>query len=228
MSSNTNSIINKDVTASSLINSYVFSMGKAARVNGLLCSKPMYSHTNNKVTIKVFYYVSSLSKNTFIFSKGNTIPPEGSSLSNSLGSLYNKEVSLVFTRIHYPYFNSFIFAQYLAHNASSNTFVHFQDSILTYPSRNASELPAHISGIKIEVAGRLLTEAVVPRVTKKSYQFGTAAGGVVDYAKFTTKNYLGAFTIKVWIMQKVHTLKPPFLSIVLQFKRTWISPYYSR
>lgn len=209
ISSNTSTILNKDATASSLIQSYIFSMVKAARVTGLLCSKPIYSHNNNKVTIQVFYYVSSLSNDTFIFTKDNNTTSL-STLSDSLRSLYSKEISLVFIRIHYPYLNSYIFAQYLAHNASSNTFVHFQDSILSYPSRNASELPAYISGIKIEVSGRLLTEAVVPRITKKVRQFGTAAGGIVDYAKFTTKNYLGAFTIKVWIMQRVRTLTSPF------------------
>lgn len=162
---------------------------------GLLCSNPTYTHSSTKVTIRVFYYVSNSSKDTFIIEKGNNTSL--SSLSNSLEALYNKDVSLVLTRIHYPYLNGYIFAQYLAHNAPTNTFVHFQNSILTYPSRNASKLPAYISGIKIEVSGRLLTERMIPRITRKSYQSGTAAGGIVDYAKFTTKNYLGAFTIKV-------------------------------
>lgn len=170
-------------------------MAKATQNAGMLCSNPTYTHSSTKVTIRVFYYISRLSKQTFIIEKDKNASL--SSLSDYLGSLYDKEVSLVFTRIHYPYLNSYIFAQYLAHNAPSNTFVHFQNSILTYPSRNASKLPSYISGIKIEVSGRLLTQAVIPRVTKKSYQFGTAARGVVDYAKFTTKNYLGAFTIKV-------------------------------
>ena len=80
--------------------------------------------------------------------------------------------------------------------------MHFQDSILTYPSRNASELPSYISGIKIELAGRLLTEPVVPRITTKATLFGSFSGPV-DYAKYTTKNELGAFTIKVWIAQQI-------------------------
>lgn len=137
--------------------------------------------------------MSKFSKEPFVI-KQNI---DKSTVNTTLLSIYEKEVTLVFIRIHYPYLNSNIFAKYLAHNASSNTFVHFQNSILTYPSRNASKLPSNISGIKIQVSGRLLTERVIPRITKKSYQFGTASGGVVDYAKFTTKNYLGAFTIKV-------------------------------
>lgn len=202
-----NTSIAKDKNASSLLQSSIFSMVNATQGLGLLCGNPIYTHSTTKVTIKVFYYITSLSKDN-VSMLGKSKNAFLSSLSDSLSSVYNKEVSLVFIRIHYPYLNSHIFAQYLVHNASTNTFVHFQDSILTYPSRNASELPAHISGIKIEVAGRLLTEAVIPRITKKSYQFGTTTGGVVDYAAFTTKNYLGAFTVKVWIMQRVHSLYP--------------------
>ncbi|KAF7845997.1 hypothetical protein BT93_L5662 [Corymbia citriodora subsp. variegata] len=185
----------KENNVSSLIQSYILSIKNPS----LLCSKPKYTYTSTKVTVQVFYYVSRRGKDTF----GNKGTQSLFSLSDSLVSIYGKEVSLIFTRVHYPYLNSYIFAQYLAHNSPSNTFVRFQDSILTYPSRNASKLPASICGIKIEVSGRLVTEAVVPRISKKSYQYGSAANALIDYSKFTTKNFLGSFTIKVWIMQRI-------------------------
>jgi ribosomal protein S3 len=181
----------KEKNVSSLIQSYIVTI----KNSGLLCSKPIYAYTSTKVTVQVFYYASRFS------SVKETFGTKGSeslfSLSDSLVSVYGKEVSLTFTRIHYPYLNSYIFAQYLMHNSPSNTFVRFRDSILRYPSKNASALPASICGIKIEVSGRLVTEAVVPRVSKKTYQFGSAASALVDYSKFTGKNFLGSFTIKV-------------------------------
>lgn len=185
----------KDTTASALIQSYFYSIRNNAR--SVLHSTPTYSHTSTKVTIHVFYF--SAIKNNFTKEKYDQEMLSSismSSLSTCLASIYNKEVALVLTRIHYPYLNSTIFAKYLAHNAPSNTFVHFKNSILTYPSRNASKLPSYISGIKIELSGRLLTERVVPRKTKKISLFGSFTGPV-DYAKYTTKNELGAFTIKV-------------------------------
>lgn len=180
----------KENSVYKLIESYILSI----KYRGLLCSKPKFIYTSTKVTIEVFYYIS-------VREKKDTFEKRGTesffSLSDSLVSIYGKEVSLVFTRVHYPYLNSYIFAQYLAHNSRSNTFIHFKNSILKYPSKNISTLPACICGIKIEVSGRLVTQSVVPRISKKSYQYGSAANAVIDYAKFTSKNFLGSFTIKV-------------------------------
>lgn len=186
-------ITSMDTIASSLIESYFFSINN--NIASLLWSNATYSHNANKVTIHMFYY-SKNNPNTEKSTQESLSKTQVSSLSSSLASLYRKEVSLVLTRIHYPYLNSSIFSKYLAYNAPSNTFVHFQDSILSYPSRNASELPSYITGIKIQLAGRLLTEPVVPRITKKVALFGSFSG-MVDYAKYTTKNELGTFTIKV-------------------------------
>jgi hypothetical protein len=193
-SSHTSTLNSKDNVASMLIESYFFSLKK--NMGSLLYSAPTYSHTSNKVTIHIFYYNNEKYSNKEKPIQNSLSEIQLSSLSNSLVSIYKKEVSVVFTRVHYPYLNSSIFSKYLAHNAPSNTFIHFQDSIITYPSRNASNLPSYISGIKIELAGRLLTEPVVPRITKKVTLFGSFSG-LVDYAKYTTKNELGAFTIKV-------------------------------
>lgn len=177
----------------------------------ILLSNPTFSHTMEKVTIHLFYYSSTIdsqqnykgeskyfenSQNfleNFLHSSTNTF-------SQTLAQLYSKEVSLVITKIHYPYLNASIFAQYLTHNASTNTFVHFQDAILTYPSRYvpAKQLISHISGMKIQLSGRLATQRVIPRMTKKTALYGSFANGpFVDYGKFTAKNYIGAFTIKV-------------------------------
>lgn len=189
------SMSSKNNSASTLLICYFFSL----KNNGLLCSKPSYVHTSSKVTVRVSYYMASgfKDKNKKYVNTSSLIDYNTCHLSDTLTSIFGKEVSLEFIRIHYPYLDSYIFAQYLAHNAPTNTFVHFQDSILTYPSHNNSELPANIAGIKIELSGRLVTEPIVPRVTKKTCNMGSSSGENVDYAKYTTKNFYGAFTIKV-------------------------------
>ena len=184
------SSINK--SASFILDSFFHGMKK--RIQGLITSTITYNHTFNKVTIELFYYIPEHSNHKYFIMSARDI----SFITETLSSIYQKEVSLVFTRVHYPYLNSSIFSQYLAHNASSNTFVHYQDSILTYPSLNITKLPSHVTGIKIELSGRLITEAVVPRITKKAYLLGSFSGSsIVDYAKYTDKNELGSFTIKV-------------------------------
>lgn len=180
-------------------------------------SKPNFSHTNSKVTIQLFYYTAS-PKNHLVNTSNNdltTVSSHFSDLSTTLAQLYQKEVHVIATRLYYPYLNSDILSQYLAHNGPSNTFMDFQEAILTNPSLHKTNLPAHISGIKVQVSGRLVTETVIPRITVKSYLIGSFQRNSnntanklgdfvtsIDYSKFTTKNELGAFTVKVWICQR--------------------------
>jgi len=61
-------------------------------------------------------------------------------------------------------------------------------------------LPAFLSGMKIRIAGRLLTQRVVPRKTVKTTVRGALATGKVNYsemARITKKNKRGAFSITV-------------------------------
>lgn len=174
-------------------------------------SKPNFSHTNSKVTIQFFYYSASAQNGmrTQVQSNDSTIFQKNfSDLSTTLAQVYQKEVNVIATRLYYPYLNSDILSQYLAHNAPSNTFMDFQEAILTNPSLHKTNLPAHISGIKVQVSGRLVTETVIPRISVKSCLIGSFQHNsknvtqIIDYNKFTTKNELGAFTVKVWICQR--------------------------
>lgn len=173
-----------------------------------IISKPNFSHTNSKVTIQFFYYTASNTAFGGKNSSTNELRKNFSELSTTLAQLYQKEVNVIATRLYYPYLNSHILSQYLAYNAPSNTFMDFQEAILTYPSLHKTNLPAHISGIKVQVSGRLVTETVIPRITVKSCLIGSFQRNannstqIIDYSKFTTKNELGAFTVKVWISQR--------------------------
>jgi ribosomal protein S3 len=69
-------------------------------------------------------------------------------------------------------------------------------------SNNSTIIPSYLSGIKIRVAGRLLTQRVIPRLTVKTIQRGTLARGkanFIDSSRFTNKNRRGSFSITVTI-----------------------------
>lgn len=219
--------------AISIINAYAFSgtlnnitdkksttiSANSLSTSSFIISKPNFSHTNSKVTIQFFYYTVSniafsgktVSNNEITSGMQNAFRKDFSELSTTLAQLYQKEVNIIATRLYYPYLNSDILSKYLAYNASSNTFMDFQEAILTNPSLHKINLPSHISGIKVQVSGRLVTETVIPRITVKSCLIGSFQRNIInstlnrvsiDYSKFTTKNELGAFTVKVWICQR--------------------------
>jgi len=63
-----------------------------------------------------------------------------------------------------------------------------------------SIVPSFLSGLKIKLAGRLMTQRVIPRLTVKTLQRGTLARGrtdLVSEARFTSKNRRGAYSITV-------------------------------
>jgi len=193
---------------------------KKVKLPSILTSKFHFSSESTKVTISFYYYLrcdfsekfksaprtyTKFSKN----SEGNisklTVQQKYqlSLLSTLLSTLFGKQVDLCITQLHYPYLESTILAQYLSHNAVSSTFLHFQEAILSYPSLHITNLPSSITGVKIQLAGRILTEPVVPRLTVKSASVGTfspssqASSFSIDYGSHTMKNQLGSFTIKV-------------------------------
>lgn len=69
-----------------------------------------------------------------------------------------------------------------------------------------NELPiSHITGVKIKLSGRLTTQRSIPRQTIESVRIGSSAhgiNGITDYSQHTSKNKLGAYTMKVWISQQ--------------------------
>ena len=192
---------------------------------GILISNPRFYHSNNKVVVNIFYYVNvGRNMNNDNNMESNKVLP----LANVLSVLFGKEVHINITRVYYPYMNSIILAQYLVKNAPTNTFLHISEAIVSYPSLSPNTygkegeedsfvLPSYITDIRLELSGRLVTEQQVPRVTKKSSRVSNSnvnAGSsleesgissesmnntVVDYAKYTHKNQLGSFTMKVWI-----------------------------
>jgi hypothetical protein len=128
-----------------------------------------------------------------------------------LSNMFNKPVELQLTRLHHPYHDSNILVNLLALNIknkrkkanwaikkvySKNQIKDLNDPALT----QIKNIPAFLSGLNIKIAGRLMREPIIPRITTKLFEKGASATGKVNYldvASITRKNRKGAYTIKV-------------------------------
>lgn len=237
LSANNQTLTNLEKVSTQILQAYFGNIQVATKKDSvkrfvptnILISNPIYDQSNNKVDITLFFYhknsqVDILSENKL------------QEVCKTLSLIFHKEVNIRMIRVHYPYMNSQILAQYLINNASKKNFLKFSDAILTYPSLKAGVygkageedsfiLPSYIQNIQLELSGRLITEKVVPRVTKKIAQIAnpnadsgvhlleaglsndTVENVVVDYGKVTSKNELGSFTLKVWISSIISIYK---------------------
>jgi ribosomal protein S3 len=169
-----------------------------------LVGKPVFTLNADKVIIHIFYYAP-----TEIISNDNIV-----NLGDVLTRSWDRTVELRLIRLNHSALDSSILAQYLTSNGgkySFNTiFDMLKDSLPTIVSEGSvdsnSILPvSHITGVKLKLSGRLVTERSIPRKTTQASRHGSSAKGLyglVDYSQHTAKNKLGAFTIKVWIGQQ--------------------------
>lgn len=118
------------------------------------------------------------------------------------------ELNLI--RLHYPYLDSNILVNLLGiminkiklriliRKLFENTIIKNLKTVNL--NRNNNIIPAFLSGINIKVAGRLLTQRIVPRKTVKNIIRGASNRSKVnflDVARYTNKNRRGAFSITV-------------------------------
>ena len=71
-------------------------------------------------------------------------------------------------------------------------------------NKRISILPSFLTGIKIRLGGRLLSQKVVPRFTVQTFQKGSLArskANIVTSSRFTHKNKRGTFSITVSVGQ---------------------------
>jgi hypothetical protein len=131
-------------------------------------------------------------------------------LCNILSHLFKKPVELNLIRLHYPYLDSNILVNLLGiminkiklriliRKLFENTIIKNLNTVNL--NRNNNIIPAFLTGINIKVAGRLLTQRVVPRKTVKNIIRGASARNKVnflDVARYSNKNRRGAFSITV-------------------------------
>jgi hypothetical protein len=209
---------NQNRQASKLIENY-FSQVQA------LAGKPLFSMQESKMIINVFYFIAVKEQAL----DNSTV----NSLGEVLSKLYKRPVELRLVRLHYPYLNSFILAQYIAMNTRKYNFKAIMNSLFSAvresvmaPSKeegSSTSLPSQIVGLKVKISGRLATQRSVPRQTTQTAQIGSFSSsvvenkanmtsdaqgpvkGIVEHAAFTSKNKKGAFTVKVWISQKAYS-----------------------
>lgn len=190
----------------------------------ILISNPVFNFGVNKVNINLFYYYNNINTDVLTNTKLGA-------LCDTLSQLFQKEVNVDMIRIHYPYMNSQILAQYLCGKTDKTKFVQLCDALVSKSSlkvalygKSGSDnfiLPSYMDSIRLELSGRLASERVVPRLTKQVYRMDspntntgiylqqaglssdTIQNKVVDYGKYTSKNHLGAYTLKVWITSLV-------------------------
>jgi len=198
---------NKGIQNSSVgINKNVFTLLESTFLSmSSLISKPFIVITPNKVVIQLFYYLNKFDyKNNFLLNNNDKLQ----SLCLNLSKIYKKPVELELDRLHYPYFDSNILSNMIGLISNivklrfiiKNLFKIAKIKKTNNFINKYSIIPSYLSGFKIRVAGRLLTQRVVPRLTVKTIQSGTLARGkaqFVDSARFTNKNKRGSFSITV-------------------------------
>jgi hypothetical protein len=128
-----------------------------------------------------------------------------------LSKHFKKPVELQLIRLHHPYHDSNILVNLLSinirnkkksnMNAIQKVYSRKVIKNLNDPNlKNVNFIPAFISGLSIKVAGRLMREPIIPRITTKYIERGASAPGKVNFldtATITKKNRKGAYTIKI-------------------------------
>lgn len=217
--------LNREMLRTKIIDHY-FSPIKA------LSSKPNYIVTRDKVIINVFYYIPRRKKlklkkfklnknklNTISAGKNSKIKGLNRNTVNNLGDLlsklFDRQVELQFVKLNYPYLNRTILAKYIRHNTNKYKFRKIKGYLFrkrpivkNVESNEAysMDLPSHIVGMKIKISGRLKKERVRPRKTVSMTKIGGFNGEkdlLIEYGSHTSKNKHGAYTVKVWISQKM-------------------------
>jgi hypothetical protein len=213
-------------TATDLLKSY-FASSFTPGSGRTLISTPTYSVTSaTGVVVQLFSYSSTISKTTN--SAAETTSKLSSTSLNSLvaalsrlftptlntstaGVVPTVPVQLRIVRLHHPYLNSSILAQFLAMNASKYGFARLRQYVLSaiplttistpVPSgaTGASAPASLVVGVKVQVSGLLTTQRMAPRKTVSTVSAGTfhGPGTHVDYSSHTSKSALGSYTVKV-------------------------------
>jgi len=198
-------------TATDLLKSY-FASYYSPEDPRTLISTPTYSVTSENVVVQLFAYSSAITR--FAKTTGPVKPSPkltGSALNNlveALSRLFTAagsntvSVQLRIVRLHHPYLNSSILAQFLAVNASKYGFArlrHYVLSAIPLSTTTTQTVESSILGVKVQVSGLLTTQRMAPRKTVSTVSAGTfhGPGTHVDYSTHTSKSALGSYTVKV-------------------------------
>jgi hypothetical protein len=181
-----------------------------------LISKPVFITTPDKVIIQLFFLIfkkeiikKNNTKSILILENYNKLK----SICNILTRFFKKPIELELVRLYLPYYNSNILVNLLGMFINKIKLRRIVKKFISKSVKNNSTnnsiinksnqlIPSALSGIKIKVAGRLLTQRVIPRKTVKIISSGAISRGksmFVETSRFTNKNKRGAFSLTVSI-----------------------------
>lgn len=175
-----------------------------------LISKPVFITTPDKVTIQFFFLLLKVklrkknNSSLLILENFNKLKI----VCNILTRLFKKPIEIELVRLYYPYYNSKILVNLFGIFLNKIKLRRIVKNFISksIKNKNYQLVPSALSGIKIKIAGRLLTQRVIPRKTVKFINSGSISRGktmFVETARFTSKNKRGAFSLTVSIGHKV-------------------------
>ena len=180
--------------------------------------KPFKYWINNRIRKRIFKFNKLKLKIRIALKKASNIsliklyPNKFNILCNVLSKAFNKNIELNLVRLHYPYKNSNIFANLLALLINKIKFRRITRKLFKFAvikniknitatgDNKSNYLPAYLTGMNIKIAGRLMNYNIIPRKTVQKIQKGSSSFGKVnytDFARYTSKNRRGAFSITV-------------------------------
>jgi hypothetical protein len=173
-----------------------------------IISKPVYIITPDKIIIQFFYLIfkkETINKNNtksiLLFENNNKLKI----ICNILTRFFKKPIELDLIRLHYPYFNANILVNFLGIFINKIQLRRIVKNFISIKNKKHDLIPSGLSGIKIKVAGRLLTQRVIPRKTVKIITSGSFSKTIyVETSRFTNKNKRGAFSLTVTLGHKLN------------------------
>lgn len=200
--------------ANAIIASYFAQFVLKALTGKVLAGKPIYKSMPNKVIVQIPYY--AYKGDTAAVLSESKINALGAALTMVLSHNSNCQCEVRLVRLRYPYLDSKILSQYLAINAGKYSFTRLQKEVfsqvptvainnvlpITSASTGNQMTNNLLAGVKLESAGRLTTQRNILRKTVNNAYTGSFTvsdnlGSSLDFSQYTTKNKLGAYTVKV-------------------------------
>ena len=170
-----------------------------------------FNYETRKLKIK-----KDIFKKLGYFPIANLFKKKFKDLTDSLSKKLKNNVQLELIRLHYPYKNSNILANYLALLVNKLKFIRITRKLLKYSIIKKYNnytllnidniIPSYLTGLKIKIGGRLMKYRVVRKRTVKLFERGISSPGKVnftDWARYTSKNRRGAFSITVSTGQNI-------------------------
>ena len=177
-------------------------------------SRPYFYVTPKNVIINLFYFVINKELSNKKFLNINLEKLEG--LSTKLSKFFKKPIKLDLTQIYSISNNSQILAHILGKLGlkRKNSFTRIIGRFLKHQSKKIffrknqnqiSRFSTILTGVNINLGGRLMRGKIVPRRTVKKIQYGSLARSKSNYvttARLTQKNKRGSFSFTVSIGHK--------------------------